>query len=175
MWALLVAALAALPANDSSEAPLAGAGELRAADVRLAINPNISIGRCSGGEPIELSHGMPTRTYRGTLSGDIDGERAFGQYCTGYYRHDAQFCISVPSPGGYFTFEITDAEGADTTLAVVGDNVDWPYCDDDGAGRDLLSKLVQWYEPGEYLVYVGSFSQGVQAQFTLTASAGENW
>lgn len=163
-WAAIAALVAA--ATDAAPAP----------ESLLAINPNISVGTCSGGgDAIDVSPSMGTRTFAGRFYGELHGETVFGQYCTGHYETEPSYCVSVAGPGSYYTFEITDAEGVDTTLAITGGSLEWPFCDDDGAGHDLLSKAVIWLEPGEYFVHVGSFSQGGSARYTMTVRSGEHW
>lgn len=139
----------------------------------LALNPNLSIGTCAGGQPIAVSAGMGMRTLAGRAVGAVTGQEVFGEYCVGHYTNAPHFCFAVPAPGGYYTFEIVDANGTDTTLAITT-NESWPYCDDDG-GNSLLSRITNWYEPGTYHVYVGTFSRGVETEFTMTVQAGEHW
>lgn len=167
MWALLVAALAVV-GGTSSGPPDA------AADGRLAINPNISVGDCPGGAAIDVAPTMGDRTLTGTLAGEQPGDALFESYCVGYYRPNAQFCVAVPSPGGYYTFTVTDAGGVDATMGLSGGAYEVPACDDDSAGN-LLPKLVQWLEPGEYRLWVGSFSEGASARFTMTVRSGDHW
>ena len=148
MFGLLTAALlsAGLGPTEAEPEPL------------LAINPNISVGVCSGGTPIAGSPGMSERTVAGALFGADSAVEAFGIHCTGYYESEAHFCISIPAPGGYYNIELIDAEGIDTTIAVVGDRLPMPLCDDDSGtrGHSLLSRVNAWFDGGEYLIYVGS-------------------
>ncbi len=141
-------------------------------DSRVAFDPNLSVDHCQGGHPIAVTSGA-FREFGGSFIGAREAFEAFGYDCTGYYEQ-AQFCFSVTSTGELYTFEIVDAGGADTTLALVRDGADWPICDDDG-GSNLLSRISQYLEPGEYLVYVGAFSQGVAGSFTLQVSRGSGY
>ncbi len=165
MWPLVTAlANAALAFSSVADAEPPG----------LAINPNISIGSCNGGRPIDVRSGMSAQTYTGTLRGEIPGEEAFGVYCTGYYVVEPHFCFVVPSSGAYLSFEITEGGGIDTTLAIANEDLEWPICDDDG-GQGLLSRVNQWFEGGEYTVHLGSYGQHNSASFTLTVQAGDVW
>ncbi|MFT6395791.1 MAG: hypothetical protein ACJAYU_000533 [Bradymonadia bacterium] len=148
-------------------------------ELLLAINPNISIGTCTGATQIAVSNSMSERTVSGRFVGEMDGLTAFGNSCVGYYAEEAHFCMSVPEPGGYFMLEVMDAGGYDSTLAVVSDTLEWPACDDDGGtrGHSLLSRVNQWFPAGVYLIHVGAFSQGATAPFTLslTTHDGSVW
>lgn len=172
MFAALTAALLSISAAPS--------GPDSATDEELlAINPNLSVGTCTGASPIAVSNSMSERTVSGRFVAETDGYTAFENHCVGYYSQEPHFCMSVPEPGGYYMVEVMDAAGADTTLAVVGDTLDWPACDDDGGtrGHSLLSRVNQWLPAGQYFIHVGGFSQGDSAAFTLSVSShdGSVW
>ena len=139
----------------------------------LAFNSNISIGSCSGGQDsIVVSPSMSSRQYRGDFVGELYGYDFFGTWCTGYVPPTPQYCVRVPDGGGNFVFEITDAGGVDTIMALSADNpLDYLYCDDDGAGYALLSRIDTWLDGGEYLLYIGSYSQNNSGTFTLEVSS----
>ena len=160
------------PPGGPLSAPPAG---VPAPEGLLALDPHITIGDCPGGVAVDLAPGMQQRTLEGSLRGDVSGEVIFGQYCVGFYTEPAQVCVHVSGAAAYYTFEITEAQSVDTTLAISGPGLEYPYCDDDGAGRALLSKAVIWLEPGAYLVWVGSYGQGTSARYTMTIRGGEHW
>jgi hypothetical protein len=163
MFGLLTAALLSVGAA-SPEMP---------AETLLAINPNISVGVCSGGDPIAASPTMSERVFSGRLHGGMSSEEVFGAQCAGYYQAEAQFCVSIPAPGGYYNIELTDAEGVDTTMALTAPSLSWPLCDDDGGtrGHALLSRVNGWLDVGDYLLFVGSYSQGESAAFILSVTS----
>ena len=144
-------------------------GSMTSQDHTSKMDPNISFGAChGGGTPIVLSLSSGPRTYTGDLEGVVPSTSVAGDYCAGFVPTEPQFCVSIPAGGGTYAFEVTEAEQIDTVLVITGgpDGV----CDDDG-GNSLLSRLTYWFEAGQYQLYVGSYSQGNQAHFTLQVSA----
>ena len=135
----------------------------------IKMDPNISFGACEvDGVPIILNMNSAERILSGNLEGEISASNYSSDFCVGYLPLEPQFCISIASGGGNFIFEVTDAEQIDTVLVLVGEEE--IICDDDG-GNSLLSRISYQLGAGQYQLYVGSYSQGNQAHFTLQVSA----
>lgn len=140
-------------------------------DVRVALNPNISIGSCSGaGQAIEASSGMTTVSVSGAFYGDLSANAQFSHpdyyYCNGYVPPEPQLCMHVGGAGAALRVEVTASQGYDTVMVITGTNDDFLLCDDDG-GYDLRSRIDHFFEPGDYLIYIGSYSQGVGGSFVV--------
>ena len=136
----------------------------------LAFNPNIGFESCTGGlQSLSLNPTMGQRTYTGTFYGATYGYDMFGDYCTGYFQQEAQFCVTVRTAGTY-DLHVTDGDNIDTTLALIGTDDGSMVCDDDG-GYGLLSRLNRYIEAGTYLLYVGSYSQGNGGSFQIDVAA----
>lgn len=141
------------------------------AEPLVAINPRITLRTCEGVPAIALASGGTERQYTDSFVGLQESEVAFAAGCTGFFETEPHFCIAVAPPGGYLALEVIDAQGVDATMALVGDRLGWTHCDDDSGtrGHELLPKIEVWVGPGEYTVYVGSYSRGVSATFDLAA------
>lgn len=146
----------------------AGAEPTPPAVNQLAISPNISIGTCADGQPLNVGGG--SQQVQGRLEGRVSGEAVFGNYCTGFYEERAHYCFVVPPGGAQVSLELLSAD-VDTTLAVYNDDLEWPLCDDDG-GSGLLSRIDQHFDAGTYRVHVGSFSPNQTSDFVMEVGRG---
>lgn len=172
MWRALAAALA-VAAGSPQSPPIAPASPPGAGPV--AISPNIAIDTCpGGGTQVSLWPTMPPRTIHAALRGDVAGDVLWDAWCPGFYPRAPQFCLDVSAPGGWYTIEIVDARGVDTTLAVVGGSLTAPVCDDDSAA-ELRSRLVVWLDAGRHDLHAGSIGQGGSAPIAVSFQAGELW
>ncbi|MCB9520342.1 MAG: hypothetical protein H6698_01045 [Myxococcales bacterium] len=144
---------------------------------RVALTPNLAFGECSlGGVSVVLS-----RSGSAEVSDTVTGQQTFavtlqafgrddGYMCSVGYYERPHVCVRVVDPVNV-TLTVTNSGGYDTTIAVAGPNGFIDY-DDDSAG-DLRPMLATQLEPGEYLVFVGTYSSGTTAPFSLTLSASD--
>lgn len=115
-------------------------------------------GRYGGGV---VAPGSPAVTLTGTSGGPRQAN-SMGSHCRGSIAAtpDHVFSVTTPMP---VRFEVLNARG-DTTLVVVGPS--GVLCDDDG-GNGFNPRIIQNVMPGQYQVYVGSYSSGSLHQYTL--------
>lgn len=148
-----------------------GSAEAALHDDRVAINPNLPFSACDGGaSAITIGQRMQPATLRGVFVGQLRPEQVLDgadvSWCPGHYPPHAQACLIVRDAGEY-SIQVTDSQGVDTVLAVEIQPSIF-YCDDDSGG-DLRPLVNSWLEPGQYRVYVGSYSQGASGSFVLSA------
>ncbi len=70
--------------------------------------------------------------------------------------------------GGFGFFRIAATSSQDTTLVVMAPDGSW-YCNDDSQGTNPEVRRNRW-EPGQYLVWVGSYRQGQNADYSISFS-----
>jgi hypothetical protein len=132
------------------------------------------------GAPRAGSHAFTGESPRQTLA---RGATLFAQdamdplnpagYCAGFGRFDAPDAVLTLAEGQRNLAVYARSE-VDLTLAVRTPEGQW-YCNDDSFG---LNPAVQVYgaSAGDYLVYVGAYSQGAAGRYVLMAAMGEpNW
>lgn len=163
---MLLASLAIVASLGAAAAAVAPEAD----DARIAVNPNLSAGHCTlGGELVRTRPGMVAVTVAGSMTGSLAANDASPNpdfWCSGYVEPEPHYCIDVDR-AGWFIFHITQAGGVDTVLVLrdeYGVNVG---CDDDG-GSGLMSRMEVWLEPGNYSLFVGTYSQGYSGTYTMT-------
>ncbi len=146
------------------------AGATTPPDALLALNPNISLVRCSGAAAMVLSPTMAaasqTVDYHGVLPAADALSLDPSAWCPGHLPVQPQLCLDVVAASTY-TFYATDPTGTDTVMAISG-GTGAPMCDDDSGGN-MQPYLSVALEPGQYSLYVGSYGIGITGTATVTA------
>lgn len=108
-----------------------------------------------------IAPGSPPLTLAGTSGGPRQA-RSMGSSCRGTIavRPDHVFTVTTPMT---VRFEVVNA-GGDTTMVVVGPS--GIICDDD-SGSGVNPRVMQHLMPGQYQVYVGTYSGRNMYPYTL--------
>ena len=104
-------------------------------------------------------------TVTGTSGGTIAARRV-ADGCAGYIARRPDHVLNLEGNFNFFRISATSAQ--DTTLVVLAPNGTW-YCDDDTVGTNPEVRRNHW-SPGQYMVWVGSYRQGQNADYQLAFS-----
>ena len=109
-------------------------------------------------------------TVQGTTANEREASTINADGCWGYIPNNAHATIHVAEAGQYNVAAVA-GDMSDLTLAIQGPDGSF-FCDDDG-GSEILQPMVDaMFAPGDYNVFVGTFSEDTNAAFTLTLTPG---
>ncbi|NOY91382.1 MAG: hypothetical protein GXP55_09235 [Deltaproteobacteria bacterium] len=124
-------------------------------------------GRRSNSQGAWLQSGFTPDPH--VLTGSSGGRiaaRRVATGCAGWIARRPDHVLNLE--GGFGFFRVAATSSQDTTLVVMAPDGSW-YCNDDSQGTNPEVRRNRW-EPGQYLVWVGSYRQGQNADYRLSFS-----
>jgi len=121
-------------------------------------------GRSSNFQDATLRTGFVPDPHRlrGTSGGAISAS-SLGSDCRGYIARQPDHILTLTSRTNFFRIFATS--DSDTTLVIRDPRGRW-FCDDDTNGRNPALEGESW-DSGRYLIWVGSYTRGENASYSL--------